>query len=349
MNRKLMLCILLLSSGAILAQNYHGIRLNASQELIDNDADTNIPSEAFEQGAPINIITLFQPEYRPVMANEDLTNLTWGTTVVGDKVPCTNKKCVDYAASIDACNTNLLAGKMNGLVVGPTMGSDGLMYLTVPTECYIDGEKKAYNEGGDFLIRIDLGTGSTKTRLGDAENFRVDDITGVYMTVSAPTYVTVTANFAQANTTTTFKSSAGGPDSDELGCLQRHAVFEMPAVSIANTPCDLRMEGKAKSFYNLFTYKRNSTGDPYGFPLKYVEIVFHGLKAGDKVGWTNYQSLHDGYIPVAYNNQSSIEEIAVDNDESEVYYNLQGIRVINPNSGCYIRKKGQTVTKVRIK
>ena len=43
---------------------------------------------------------------------------------------------------------------------------------------------------------------------------------------------------------------------------------------------------------------------------------------------------------------SSIEENVADENAPVEYFNLQGIRVNNPENGLYIRRQGNTVTKV---
>lgn len=48
------------------------------------------------------------------------------------------------------------------------------------------------------------------------------------------------------------------------------------------------------------------------------------------------------------NTAVDVIEVA-DNNTEAVYYNLQGIRVVNPESGLYIRRQGNTVSKVYIK
>lgn len=46
-------------------------------------------------------------------------------------------------------------------------------------------------------------------------------------------------------------------------------------------------------------------------------------------------------IKVTENTASGIDAIGTDNDQEVVYYNLQGIRVNNPEKGIYIEKKGK--------
>lgn len=57
------------------------------------------------------------------------------------------------------------------------------------------------------------------------------------------------------------------------------------------------------------------------------------------------------YISVKYKTDTTgVDDINADDANAPVeYYNLQGIRVINPNAGVYIRRQGNTVTKVLVK
>ena len=43
---------------------------------------------------------------------------------------------------------------------------------------------------------------------------------------------------------------------------------------------------------------------------------------------------------------SGLESVAVDNEVPVEFYNLQGVRVANPEAGIYIRRQGSNVTKV---
>ncbi len=46
---------------------------------------------------------------------------------------------------------------------------------------------------------------------------------------------------------------------------------------------------------------------------------------------------------------SAIEDVISDNDAPVEYYNLQGIRVDNPRGGIYVRRQGNTVSKVVVR
>ena len=50
-------------------------------------------------------------------------------------------------------------------------------------------------------------------------------------------------------------------------------------------------------------------------------------------------------ITVTYDTATAIEEVATDNAPVE-YYNLQGVKVANPENGIFIKKQGSKTTKV---
>ncbi len=72
------------------------------------------------------------------------------------------------------------------------------------------------------------------------------------------------------------------------------------------------------------------------------------VEAAYKRYWLTYE-LVDGN-PVRYNGLTGIEDVATDNANIPAeYFNLQGMRVENPENGIYIRRHGRSVTKVLIK
>lgn len=46
---------------------------------------------------------------------------------------------------------------------------------------------------------------------------------------------------------------------------------------------------------------------------------------------------------------TGIEDITVDENAPVEYFNLQGVRVANPENGLYIRRQGGKATKVYVK
>lgn len=73
-------------------------------------------------------------------------------------------------------------------------------------------------------------------------------------------------------------------------------------------------------------------------------------KATVKVEYKESADAEPKYIEFNTNKvQTGVDEIeAAGNGEVE-YYNLQGIRVANPESGIYIRRQGSKVSKVYVK
>lgn len=85
---------------------------------------------------------------------------------------------------------------------------------------------------------------------------------------------------------------------------------------------------------------------------KATTVKVHGhavLKDGTTANATNADSNLIGEY-IVNTTTTVLDTIVVDNDCNAVeYYNLQGVRVANPESGLYIRRCGNTVTKVMIR
>lgn len=328
---------------------YHGFSINPTQELIDNVVGTTLSKDAYRlENKAITLQVLYQPKYEIQTVDASLGNWQPGSTVKG-----ASGSCMDYASPNTAAssgqkevNESLAAGDIEGMVLKSYIGADGLCYVDMPKQYYKGGVlTDVPTTGGDIRVRFCTESGSS-SRLGDDAACHVADITGVYVTVSAPSTVKITSDYVQANTTTTFSASAGAPDSDAAGKVQRLAYFEMGSTT-STAPQDIKFEGTAKGSWNLFTYKRNGK-DNYGFPLRYIDVVFYGVKPGEKVGWANYQSLHAGYTPVPYSG-AGVGEIAVDENAPIEYFNLQGMKVAQPENGIYIERQGSKTRKVVIK
>lgn len=80
----------------------------------------------------------------------------------------------------------------------------------------------------------------------------------------------------------------------------------------------------------------------YGYPLEYttefstVSSDYNYSSKGQRQVFSNYVDLNAG-----------VGDISVDDANAPVeYYNLQGVRVANPESGLYIRRQGRRTTKV---
>ncbi|MDE7351408.1 MAG: hypothetical protein K2N25_10085, partial [Muribaculaceae bacterium] len=65
---------------------------------------------------------------------------------------------------------------------------------------------------------------------------------------------------------------------------------------------------------------------------------------------TNTNGCHIYFITVtAGSGTSAVENVAIDENAPVEYYNLQGVRVANPENGLYIKRQGNKATKVLVK
>ena len=334
--------------------DYHGFRINAGQALIDNPHLGELPEAVFRPRTSVNMYALYQPEYRVITPNETKTAWTHGSTTgtLPDNsfTDFTMGSDPDNTSSVVDCTESAIESKrIDGAVLDAYMGDDGLAYVRVPEKYYKNGQlTDVPAEGGDLRIRL-LMHYADKGRINDSENMRTNDITGVYATVNAPSSVITTVNFVQANTSTAFNKGTGTYD-DKLGAVQRTAVYTLGSTKGAG-PEDLKYEGMPGACDNLMYYARkkntSKNNDKYAFPLTAVDIVFKGVKPGQSVGWTNLQTLYDGYIPTVYQSSGVDDAMAEDEPDAEPeYYNLQGIRVMNPEHGIYIERRGSKVRKI---
>lgn len=92
---------------------------------------------------------------------------------------------------------------------------------------------------------------------------------------------------------------------------------------------------------DLLVFKENSSDFTYG-PNSLLEKR--------QKSWRYYTEKGVEEFAEAGENNAGMEEV-IDNDENAPveYYNLQGIRVNNPSNGIFIRRQGNTVSKVLIK
>ncbi|MCH5345714.1 MAG: M60 family metallopeptidase [Muribaculaceae bacterium] len=90
--------------------------------------------------------------------------------------------------------------------------------------------------------------------------------------------------------------------------------------------------------------------------LKELYYLTEEAKAAQASPSTTQEELQDYYdrLNKAYNDlfrATGVEDVSVDNDlldGESIFYNLQGVRVVNPEHGIFIRRVGDTVTKVYI-
>lgn len=88
----------------------------------------------------------------------------------------------------------------------------------------------------------------------------------------------------------------------------------------------------------------DGTGVGANNPITWTGSVSTGLVL------TTVKQVRFSYIEVTTEGFSGVEDVTVSDENAPVeYYNLQGVRVNNPENGVYIRRQGNTVTKVLVK
>lgn len=334
-----MTAALLLGSSAMALAEYHGLYRPFTETFVKNAKNGTSLDEYWTWGDKAQKVfwleTAYHPDYHySVSATEP------GSWITGTS---------DVSPTEDKLQAQLEAGNHDGAVMTPKY--DNLMaWVTVPDQYYKGGQLTAVPATG--TVRFRIASGGAPNRMGDAMEYHAMDMTGFYMTVCAPAGVTVESAIVSAN---------GSQDmNDGAGKCWHTPWLSMGTVSANNQIADMTMT-KPNQQWNggiaLFTFKRPDKGlnncDAAGFPVKYFDIVFRGVKAGDVLGLGNYQTLHDGYTPVSGKDAgistAGVGEIVFDADAPVEYYNLQGVKVAEPANGLYIRRQGAKTEKVMVK
>ena len=229
----------------------------------------------------------------------------------------------------------------------------------------IDGTEPSAENGTLYEVPFTLAEDATVKAIAVAEGMENSSVTEAAFTLLSATVSNVTFDFT--------KPSSLNPVQDEPVLGQNKevsvnkTVFTAGNVSLsfnkgtAGTDCRI---WAGTSAYDLRTYKGSSfTISATGADI--INIVFTGGKAsktqmtanvGEFVGstWTgSAQSVvftatgttNINTITVTYDTATAIEEVATDNAPVE-YYNLQGVKVANPENGIFIKKQGSKTTKV---
>ena len=87
-------------------------------------------------------------------------------------------------------------------------------------------------------------------------------------------------------------------------------------------------------------------GSAVAAPMTYEELEWSAANGGD-VQITNTNGCHIYYIDIQ--DPSAVSGIDADANAPVEYFNLQGVRVANPENGLYIRRQGNKTTKVAVK
>lgn len=343
-----MAATLLCGCATAVAQSYHGFYRPFTEEFVNNGKNGTSLNEQWDPAHIANskvknktqkvfwLETAYHPDYKFTVS--DTESGTW------------IDEGADISPTEDKLQDRLDAGTHDGAILKKTY--DNLMaWVTVPAQYYKGGTLTDVPATG--TVRFRIAAGGDPNRMGDQDNFYATDMNGFYFTVCAPAGVTVESAVVAANGTQDME--------DGNGACYHTPYLKMGAVPADNTIADMTMTKDNQEWEGgkvLFTFKRPNKGaggaDIYGFPVKYFDIVFRGVKAGDVIGLGNYQTLHEGYTPVSYKDAgikagSGVNEMVVDENAPVEYFNLQGVKVAEPANGIFIRRQGAKVEKVIVK
>lgn len=97
------------------------------------------------------------------------------------------------------------------------------------------------------------------------------------------------------------------------------------------------------SYFETKAYKFKSPSDKVFLEFSFGGWEDHlGSNAKHDLGWLCIDNV-DLYDP---NGESAVTEITIDENAPVEYFNLQGIRVAEPENGLYIRRQGEKTSKV---
>lgn len=202
-------------------------------------------------------------------------------------------------------------------VLGGHRGGAVVTVADINSNGWIDIMAQGYNDTGSNHFQIVNCLGNTK------------------MMNQAPTAPTALAMTADAGKVT-FTWEAGSDSKTPVAALRYNVYVKLnDGKLITVVPAD-PATGK---FRNLDVNAALTTCS-YSLNINATDIAEWGVQTidGAKLG-----------SEFAKGELSAIESIEIDNNEASEYYNLQGIKVANPENGLYILKQGSKTQKVFVK
>lgn len=141
---------------------------------------------------------------------------------------------------------------------------------------------------------------------------------------------------------TDFISGAYGT---QVRWYQGDKVELVPADGVTITKVFVQTVNNSKGAFTTETGTVTGTGVGAENPITWTGSVTAGT-----LEFTSNKAIRFSYIEVTTEGYAGVEDVTVSDENAPVeYYNLQGIRVNNPEGGVYIRRQGNTVTKVLVK
>lgn len=120
-------------------------------------------------------------------------------------------------------------------------------------------------------------------------------------------------------------------------------VYDAYGLVLKNSETYYDGSDKTLPFNSQYLTTGKVTYDPvHGYPLEYIVSNAYD---GDEPQLYSREVFSDYYDVIA----AGVDTIEATDNAPVEYYNLQGVRVQNPESGLYIRRQGSKVTKVLVK
>lgn len=245
-------------------------------------------------------------------------------------------KIGEYIATKAKCENN--KASLQGVYVEPEY-KDGVIYATVPSKYLNKGTEANVTAPGSIVFHMTCGgaprrINDQKTGGDNEWSAYLYNMTGANMLIDAPEYAKVNL----------YLSTPGL--AFPIGYQINSGTLSL---DFPNAKGKMALLSSGAPYNNLAIITSNPLQDNAwwsGYCCKFVDVAISNLKVGDTVGLGGIETLFDGYTP-KLTDGAGVNDITVDDvDAPEVYYNLQGIKVANPEKGLFIKVKGNKSTKV---
>ncbi|MBQ9077246.1 MAG: chitobiase/beta-hexosaminidase C-terminal domain-containing protein [Muribaculaceae bacterium] len=260
---------------------------------------------------------------------------------------------------------------------GGQITTDDVITITCTTEgasiyYTLDGTAPSAENGILYTEPFSISEDCTVKAIAIMEGITDSEIAEAVFTIKTvdPNETTATFDFTDPSSLTPAQETPA----TSSGIAVNDVVFTAGSVSLTaskgSASTDCRLWG-GTSAVDFRTYK-NSTITISGTNAKLVSIEFTGNKASttqlsagngsfsgstwtateevSSVTFTTTATTNISTITVNYNVNTGIENVdSEDTDAPAEYYNLQGVKVANPENGLYIRVQGNKATKILVK
>lgn len=162
---------------------------------------------------------------------------------------------------------------------------------------------------------------------------------------------TMTYDFGEEEGVKNFKIRPYRPVAVYGFAAEGNTAFGLPVVE--ETPAEAtRAEAEEITEQYLTSYHKDSdnkrdAGNP-SMTAKSTTIA-HSIKANVTGVYDLYFDSNTGLLRMTKQGSSAVSEIAADENAPVEYFNMQGMKVANPENGIFVRRQGKKVSKVVIK